>query len=92
MIIMALLNLVTFILNFVFGLISPFLPEIGPELTNIINNFMNVLDAGLDMFCFFMGPVASVLVAYILAFQIVKSLWDLIWFIIRKIPMLSIRE
>lgn len=92
MIILGLLNIVTFILNFVFELLSPLVPEIGPELTKIIDKFMIILDSGLNMFCFLLGPVASVLVAYILAFQIAKSLWGLIWFIIRKIPMLSIRE
>ena len=53
---------------------------------------MTILDTGVDLFCFLLGPVASVLVAYIITFQIVKSLWDLIWFVIRKIPMLNIRE
>lgn len=92
MIVLGLLNIVTFILNFIFGLISPMMPPIGDNLANIIENFMEVLDMGLDLFCFLMGPVASVLVAYILSFQVIKSLWDLIWFIVRKIPMLGIRE
>ena len=92
MIIIGLLNIVTFILTFLFSLIKPFIPEIGEDLTNIIESFMKILDQGVDLFSFLLGPVASVLVAYILAFQIVKSTWDLIWFIIRKIPMINIRE
>lgn len=92
MLILGLLNMVAFILNIVFGSVFALFPDISPEVTAIIENFMAVLDKGVDMFCFLLGPVASVLVAYILAFQIVKSTWDLIWFVIRKIPLLNIRE
>lgn len=92
MIIMGLLNVVTFLLTFVFGAVAPYIPPIGEDVTNILNNFMNILDMGVDLFCFLLGPVASILVAYIIGFQIVKSFWDLIWFVIRKIPMLNIRE
>lgn len=92
MIIIGFLNLVTLILNLLFGLIQPLIPKIGPEVTAIINDFMTILDKGIDLFCFLLGPVASVLVAYILAFQVAKSTWDLVWFILRKIPMLNIRD
>lgn len=92
MIILGLLNLVTFILSIVFGMFYPFIPEIGPDLSNIIENFMQILDKGIDLFCFLLGPVSSVLIAYILGFQVVRGIWSLIWFIIRKIPMLNIRE
>lgn len=92
MIIIGFLNLVTLILNLLFGLIQPLIPKIGPEVTEIIKEFMVILDKGIDLFCFLLGPVASVLVAYILAFQVAKSTWDLVWFIIRKIPMFNIRE
>lgn len=92
MIILGLLNIVTFILNIVFSSVFVLFPRISPEVEAILENFMQVLDKGVDMFCFFLGPVASVLIAYILAFQIVKSTWDLIWFVIRKIPLLNIRE
>lgn len=92
MILLLLLTIVTSIVDFVFGLIANLLLPWSSQLNDILIAFLNVVDQGIDMFYFLFGPVAIVLVTYILSFQVLKHTWDIIWWVIRKIPMLNIRE
>lgn len=92
MILLLLLTLVTSIVDAVFGLIAAsFLPW-GDTLQNVMESFISILDQGINMFYFLFGPVALILVTYILSFQVLKHTWDIIWWVIRKIPILNIRE
>ena len=92
MILIALLSIVTGIVDAVFGFIAQFFLPWGVDLQLILSNFLPVVYKGANMFYFFFGPVAVILVSYILTFQILKHTWDIVWFVIRKIPMLNIRE
>lgn len=92
MILLLLLTVVTSIVDLVFGLIaSSFLPW-GDVLQNVMDSFISILDQGINMFYFLFGPVALILVTYILSFQVLKHTWDIVWWVIRKIPILNIRE
>lgn len=90
MILLGLLSIVTIIVEGVFNLLPTF--ELGEDIIAYLDSFMSVLDTGLSMFTFFTGPVVPILLGYVLGIEALKHVWQLVWFVIRKIPFLGISQ
>lgn len=90
MILLLLLDVVTSIIDGIFNILPVF--ELGEDIIVFLDKFMLVLDKGLTMFSFFVGPVCPILLGYVLAIESIRHAWQLIWFVIRKIPFLNISQ
>ena len=88
MILMTLMNIVSFFLDLIWGIFGA-ITEVGfgNNLDSVLNAFLPIIDNGCAMFNFLFGDIASVLVTYILTFEAVKHTYDIIIWVIHKLPV-----
>lgn len=90
MIISLLLATITGLINVIFGIL-PDIPPIPVELSNVVNNFFDLLFDNAGLVSFFV-PINVVKVALPIAIVIIEfeHIYSLILWVIKKIPMLSL--
>lgn len=94
MLIMAFLSFCAFLIDSIFNVVFSVMniSEIPSSITSVVSSFFDILARGVDMFGFLIGPVGKILLGIIVNLETFHMLYKLIWFIIRKIPVLNIRE
>lgn len=90
MIISLLLVSITGLINMIFGIL-PDIPPIPTELSNVVNQFFDLLFDNAGLVSFFL-PMNVVKVALPIAIVIIEfeHVYSLILWVIKKIPMLSL--
>ena len=94
MLILAILSFVTFLVGMIFGFVTEVLGigELPESIATIATDFFNILARGVDLFGFLIGPVGKILLSLVISLEAFHAVYKVIWFIIRKIPILNIRE
>ena len=89
MLILAIFSLASWLINFIFNLVFSLLPftELPENILSYVEQFFNILAMGVDLFSYLLGPVARTLISIVISLEAFKALWDLIWFVIRKIKV-----
>lgn len=93
MIIKALLDLIYNVLSVLLVISLPSMPE---TVTSVINQVLGYMVTGISVIRVFIGQQAmmtlAVLLALILALNAAYFLYSFVFWVIRKIPMLNVRE
>lgn len=93
MLIMGLARLVLGILNVLLVFQLPELPE---EVTNVANSITGYISSGVGLVAAFVGSgtmnVLAVLLGLVLALNAAYAVYSLVFWVIRKIPMLNVKE
>lgn len=89
MLILAILELAAWLIDWVFGFIFSLLPfaQIPESILSYVESFFSILAKGVDLFGFLMGPVAKTLLSLVISLEVFKAAWDIIWFVIRKVKI-----
>ncbi|MBE5887449.1 MAG: hypothetical protein E7283_01280 [Lachnospiraceae bacterium] len=89
MIIEAILTAILALLEFVFSPIA--LPDLPAEIQAIIDEFVGIMLGSVDVLGIFLNwDVVCFLVPVVIAIANADKIWDLIIFILKKIPVLGI--
>lgn len=92
MIIEGLLKVVSFILNFVFDLL-PDLPEMPSSIVSAIDNVLDVIFGNVGLFGIFVPlNIVKILIPLWLVVYNFDKIYSLLFWVIKKIPILNIRE
>lgn len=89
MLILAILTLAAWLIDFVIGFVYSRLPfgELPETILNYVEQFFNILAKGVDLFGFLIGPVGKTLLAIVISLEAFYSIWKIVWFVIRKIKL-----
>lgn len=89
MLILALLTLVAWLIDFIFSIITKLLPftDIPETITSYVTDFFNILAKGVDLFGFLIGPVGKTLLSIVVGLEAFHFAYKAIWFVIRKIKL-----
>lgn len=89
MLILAILTLAAWLINFVFEIVFALLPiaQLPNEVLNYVEQFFNILSKGVDLFGFLIGPVGKTLLSIVISCEAFHAMWKMIWFVIRKIKL-----
>lgn len=88
MIIEGLLNLIIDFLKFIFSAVE--LPDLPSEVTELLDEFMKVIESGLGILNLFIDwDLLLLLIPVVLIITNFEVIWSLIMFIVRKIPFLG---
>lgn len=89
MLILALLTLVGWLIDFIFLLILKLLPftELPETIINYVTEFFNILAKGVDLFGFLIGPIGKLLLGIVVGLEAFHYMYKAIWFVIRKIKL-----
>lgn len=92
MIFTALFSIFLFILNLIFSLLPP-LPDLPIDSIEVINDFLNLLQSGINIIGLFF-PIDFMLTCALVGIALDKFdlIYKLIMFIISKIPFLNIKN
>lgn len=87
MLILAMLSVAAWLIDFIFGIIFGLLPiaEIPDSITNYVTGFFNILGKGVDLFGFLIGPVGKILLSIVISLEAFHTVYKIIWFVIRKV-------
>lgn len=90
MILEAILNLVKVLLSFCFGWIN--LPQVPEAITSSITQFLDLVFNNITLLGFFIRPITfQIAIPLLIVIMNFERLYKLTMWIIRKIPMLSIK-
>lgn len=90
MILEAVFNLVKILLTFCFSWIN--LPQVPVEITSSINQFLDLIFNNITLLGFFIRPLTfQIAIPVLLVIMNFEKLYHLTMWILRKIPMLSIK-
>lgn len=93
MIISGLLNLIYSVLSFLLVFELPNMPD---TILTILNQITGYFQTGIQVISAFIGPTAIGVIALLIQLVIFLNaayfLWSLVFWVIRKIPILNVRE
>lgn len=89
MLILAILTLVSWLINFIFEIVFALIPiaTLPESVLNYVEQFFNILATGVDLFGFLIGPVGKILLSIVISLEAFWFMWKMIWFVIRKIKL-----
>lgn len=89
MIFEAILNMVSALLQLVFGWIN--LPDLPASITSLIDEFFGYIEGGMGIIGIFLDlDVVRVLLPILIVVINFEEVWKFVMFIVRKIPFLGI--
>jgi len=88
------------LLNVIYGVLSVLLvfdlPKLPDTVTTLLGEFGGYVVTGVNMLSVFIGPTAmgviALLLSLIIAMNVAYFLYSFVFWVVRKIPMLNVRE
>lgn len=92
--------IISLLLNLVYGVLSVLLifnlPQLPDSVVTVANSVIGYMTTGLDILRVFVGDtcmgVLAVLFTLVIAMNAAYLLYSLVFWVLKKIPMLNIRE
>ena len=87
MLILAILSVASWLIDFIFGIIFGLLPiaDVPESVTDYSTKFFDILGRGVDMFGFLIGPIGKILLSIVISLEAFHTVYKIIWFVIRKV-------
>ena len=88
--------LITLMLNLLYAILPTSLPALPDSIYDPLNQMASNIGTGVAILRAFIGDAAMNLLAVLFGLVILLEVfyfgWTVVWFVIRKIPMLNVKE
>ena len=88
--------LVTLVLNLLYAILPASLPALPDSIYETLDQMATNIGTGIAILRAFIGDAAmnllSVLFSLVILLEVFYFGWTVVWFVIRKIPMLNVKE